>query len=784
MTLQGRNGQRQWYTLLAVVLLLCWVKVLFFGSGPRADDESGTDSGSPRYPDVSKVYGGRPYGLDGGGNSKPPPKPHHSAPDFKDKLVSYLPGKGKTGHVSGKLPEYSIKPIAYIFPQFHRIPENDKFWGENFTEWTNVQKITVNNVGVETPRPAKEVGFYNLLDLSTRKRYTETIKKSSIHGVVYHHYWFGYPVMDGVIQAMLKDGHPDVPFMLNWANEPWTVRWDGSDNPSGTLLAQVYGSVEEWRRHYDWLVPFFKHPNYIRVNGKVQMMIYNPAHMGDKGKRMFDAWRLWASQDPAVGGMDVIETKLENDDPNSRGSTDAMNEFGFRSAGSWDANLWTQNWRAHRIWHRGAMVSWDNTPRHATDGGGMALVFAHPELWKRKLMDSVEMLRRIKGDPNPLGEENFFFINAFNEWGEGNTLESTTRYGNGYLGALDEAMAYADKHVAWAPHLLLESDVIAKEVARNDTQVDVCVVIRDFHTLFPWQEPWTLRQTIESLREMRNTRWRAVVAGVHSDDEKRRIDYTLLDMNEPRVVNAEVPAEVQKKIEENPNGSEATDWAIKHLDEVSPGCGRAKYLLITNATNVYEPDAFDGLDKAEADIVGMNFESLESMRLADKARPEGFSWDQRCERFGSGTTQTCHSAAADSELQDLGAVFIRMKRWRMERVELARSAAKGLGDGQLLRDLSKQASPWKWAAPAEAVTKSCHLLHAEAMTTCLRSGRLWADLPEVEPYKGGGCYSGAVLQGKFPGGKIPEQWDYARFDKDPFCMRLSQKQYDQVTGRE
>lgn len=393
----------------------------------------------------------------------------------------------------------------------------------------------------------------------------------------------------------------------------------------------------------------------------------------------------------------------------------------------------------------------------------------------------IQLLRRIKGDPNPLGEENFFFINAFNDWGQGNTLEPTMRYGNGYIRALDEAMDYVDKHVLWAPHLLLESSRIAKEVASNDTQVDVCVVIRDFHTLFPWQEAWTLRQTIESLREMRNTRWRAVVAGVHSDDEKRRIDLTLLDMNEPRVVNADVPAEIQKKVEDKPDGSEATDWAIKNLDTVSPGCGRAKYLLITNATNVYEPDAFDVLEKAEADIVGMNFESLESMRLADKAQPEGFTWDQRCERFGSGATQTCRPATADGELQDLGAAFIKMKRWRMERVALAPSTAKGLGDGQLLRGLSRQASPWKWAAPGTGASESCHLLHAGAMTTCLRSGRMWADLPEVEPYKGG-CYSGAVLQGEYAGHKIPEQWDYARFDEDPFCLRLSRNMYEKATG--
>ncbi|GJC97735.1 hypothetical protein ColKHC_06561 [Colletotrichum higginsianum] len=151
--------------------------------------------------------------------------------------------------------------------------------------------------------------------------------------------------MDGVFKAILKDGHPDIPFMLSWANQPWTVRWDGVDIPSGdgVILAQTYGNLEEWRKHFDWMVPLFKHPNYIRVNGKVQMMIYDPAHMGDTGKRMFEAWRIWASEDPAIGGMDVIETKIESDNPDSRGPTDAINEFGFRSGGGKDYSQWPNN---------------------------------------------------------------------------------------------------------------------------------------------------------------------------------------------------------------------------------------------------------------------------------------------------------------------------------------------------------------------------------------------------------------------------------------------------------
>lgn len=193
--------------------------------------------------------------------------------------------------------------------------------------------------------------------------------------------------MEKVLEAMLNDGEPDVPFMLSWANEAWTARWDGLSN-SGILLAQDYGGISEWRKHFDWMVPYFRHPNYIRSGGKVQMMVYNPGAMGHMGKHMFAAWRQWATEE-GLGGMDIIETRIELDNPNSRGPADAINEFGFRSGGSHDSTAWVGIDRLSRVYHRGARVTWDNTPRHATDGGGTADIFAHPSLWKCKKDNSV-----------------------------------------------------------------------------------------------------------------------------------------------------------------------------------------------------------------------------------------------------------------------------------------------------------------------------------------------------------------------------------------------------------
>lgn len=193
--------------------------------------------------------------------------------------------------------------------------------------------------------------------------------------------------MDKPLQAMLEDGQPDVPFMLSWANEPWTVRWDGkADGGNGTLLDQDYGDSADWRRHFDWMATFFRHPRYIRsaASGKVQLSVYAPHLTGEYAERMYAKWRRWAAEDPDIGGLDVIETLWESQFPRQTPHTDAVGDFAPHSGGQLDMTAWERNARAGRVHHRGVMVSWDNAPRHAMDGKSACSIWVHPELWKSK----------------------------------------------------------------------------------------------------------------------------------------------------------------------------------------------------------------------------------------------------------------------------------------------------------------------------------------------------------------------------------------------------------------
>ena len=188
-----------------------------------------------------------------------------------------------------------MKIIAFYLPQFHNIPENDEWWGDGFTEWTNVKAATPIYEGHHQPKVPLNKNYYDLLNDDVKIWQANIAKENGIYGFCYYHYWFnGKMLLEKPMEQMLKNPKIDIPFCVCWANEPWTKNWVNQEKV--VLIPQKYGDKKEWKEHFDYFLPFFKDPRYMKENNCPIFIIYRPAVMSCVSE-MMEYWKELAIQD-------------------------------------------------------------------------------------------------------------------------------------------------------------------------------------------------------------------------------------------------------------------------------------------------------------------------------------------------------------------------------------------------------------------------------------------------------------------------------------------------------
>jgi len=330
--------------------------------------------------------------------------------------------------------------VALYLPQFHPIPENDAWWGKGFTEWTNVSKAEPLFPGHEQPHIPADLGYYDLRVPETRLAQADLARSHGIEAFCYWHYWFeGQRLLERPFAEVLRSGEPDFPFCLAWANETWSRRWLGEEKE--ILRKQTYSPADN-EQHARWLVEAFRDHRYLRVNGRPVFLVYRPTSLPD-GHAVTDAIRQECRRaglpDPYLLGI-------------SSHVVDDYRPLGFDGNMEFEPQLgvlpdplgdglklhdYTES-RAKMVHGKGnfpshpcIMVSWDNTARRGENG--IVFTGATPEAFEQGLRETIASVQH-----QPL-EERLVFVNAWNEWAEGNHLEPCLRHGLGYLEAVKRA---------------------------------------------------------------------------------------------------------------------------------------------------------------------------------------------------------------------------------------------------------------------------------------------------------------------------------------------------------
>ncbi|MCX7016243.1 MAG: glycoside hydrolase family 99-like domain-containing protein, partial [Candidatus Sumerlaeota bacterium] len=300
------------------------------------------------------------------------------------------------------------------------------------------------------PHLPTDLGFYDLRVRETRLAQTELAREYGIEGFCYWHYWFaGKLLLQRPLEEMRRSGRPEFPFCIGWANESWEGTGHGA--PERTLIEQTYPGEADHVAHFNYLLPYFRDPRYVKVEGRPLFVLFRPDQIPDP-KIFVDLFNRLAREAGFPGLHCVCYRPFGS--PRAR-------DYGF------DAAVWAEHNALKRLLPKSAaqraickvlkrpllvydyekvipyldgptpltdedypslVPGWDNSARCGLE----ATILANftPEAWRKQI-------RRVysKVMHRPL-ERRLVFVKAWNEWAEGNYLEPDLRYGTAFLKVL------------------------------------------------------------------------------------------------------------------------------------------------------------------------------------------------------------------------------------------------------------------------------------------------------------------------------------------------------------
>jgi hypothetical protein len=372
----------------------------------------------------------------------------------------------------------AIKYYPFYFPQFYEIPENNKWWGEGFTDWVKVKESNPLNENHNQPRIPLNNNYYDQSNPDTQKAQVDLALKYGIDGFNFYHYWFnGKLLLEKPLENFQKLKH-DMGYCITWANETWTKRWEGKGNE--ILIEQKHNrDVKEWEDHFNYLLQFFTDNRYLKIDNKPVFCIYRPdlipylnefiSFFQSKSKEhnlegiYFIALRAYKPKSEKIyknfdailrfQPRDVFSAMKKNNfishltkflrflpEKNQiflssiflRIKENKAIEYDYSSF--WDnllkiaLNDHNSNLLKIRIF-QSFSVDWDNTPRYKEK----AHYFNNSSLqiFKEKVSQLIAIIKSKN-------EDDIVFINAWNEWSEGAYLEPDTKNEYNYLKILKE----------------------------------------------------------------------------------------------------------------------------------------------------------------------------------------------------------------------------------------------------------------------------------------------------------------------------------------------------------
>lgn len=363
----------------------------------------------------------------------------------------------------------NVKLFALYLPQFHPIEENNKWWGNNYTDWEAVKKAMPLYKNHYQPRKPYRDNYYDLRDKKTLIWQANTARQYGISGFcIYHYYSNGKLMMEKPSEILLHNNDINIEFFFSWANHDFRKNWFGGDK--SLLQAQSYGGADDYLAHIRYLLPFFKDCRYLKINNKPVFVIYDITTIPEYDLMI----RVWEKELKIEGfdGVNIVAMKCR---PNVKAfelqtykSVYAVMPFeplNVRSNAANGDKIYIFGRRLRTVflryldkflgitkpeifgylWANDQMLKtekcgkqfycifpdWDNTPRY----GERSVLFkgSTPELFYKYTKKFICRSQEEKAE--------ILFINAWNEWGESAYLEPDEKNKFKYLEMVKKAVS-------------------------------------------------------------------------------------------------------------------------------------------------------------------------------------------------------------------------------------------------------------------------------------------------------------------------------------------------------
>ena len=353
-----------------------------------------------------------------------------------------------------------MKKIAYHLPQFHSTPENDKYWGSGFTEWTNLKTAKAFFPGHNIYHPAEETGYYNLLDEKSLYAQIELAKYANFSAFCFWHYDFGNGISTlREVPELFRRLDTSFPYMLSWVNTDWTGSWIGKNND--IIFKQQYDE-ESIKQSIKYFVKAFSEERYLKINGHPLFQVVYPDVIGlknfylmleseckDSGiktpyfifpdihcsKKWIESFIIdrpslvstigWPPGDSLYrAGMYRIKSKLRSLGLIKGPIVVEDKKYYKKHISNEEKKIYS----SHRYIPT-VLTGWDNTPRYGHNG-----VVLHSTDGSSGIEDYFHKFSTML-DQQKL-EHNLLFFKSWNEWAEGNMLEKDSISGSKRLDAI------------------------------------------------------------------------------------------------------------------------------------------------------------------------------------------------------------------------------------------------------------------------------------------------------------------------------------------------------------